>query len=110
MGRANRKPLEVSVLAAADHSCFLGVAGELDLASTSALTEAVERVRSEDHLSTLTIDLAQLEFIDSTGLACLLQIAEDLAQANQSLRVIGASGQVQELFVLTGADKALAGR
>jgi anti-anti-sigma factor len=99
--------LDVSVLAEADHSCFLGLAGELDLASASTLTTAVEAVRSRDHIATLTLDLAELEFIDSSGLASLLQIEKEFSEAGLSLRVTGERGQVKDLLLLTGAVEVL---
>jgi anti-sigma B factor antagonist len=98
---------DVSVLAEANHACFLGLAGELDVASAPTLTAAVEALRSRDHLATLTLDLAELEFMDSTGLACLLRIEKECSEANQKLRVIGEQGQVRDLLLLTGAADAL---
>ncbi len=99
--------LDVSVLAKADDSCFLGLAGELDIASAPTLTEAVEALQSQDGIATLTLDLAELEFIDSTGLACLLQVEKGCSESGLSLRVIGERGQVRDLLLLTGAAAVL---
>jgi anti-anti-sigma factor len=107
MTRRETQLLDVRVLAHGDDGFVVKVAGELDLATAPMLAGTVERVRSENGFAALTIDLAELEFIDSTGLQCLLQIAGECEQSGLGFRTIGEQGQVRGLLALTGAAGAL---
>jgi anti-anti-sigma factor len=61
--------LETSVGAAGDHT-VLRVAGEVDLANAAELETAVEQALGES-AGPLVVDLADLAYIDSAGLAAL---------------------------------------
>ncbi len=50
----------------------IAVSGELDLASSPALQEELDRVASSD-AQLVIIDLRELEFMDSTGLSVLVR-------------------------------------
>jgi anti-sigma B factor antagonist len=50
---------------------IVGVSGELDIASVGALQTALEELRGTGW-SSIVIDLRELTFIDSSGLALLL--------------------------------------
>ena len=61
-----------------DRGAMLHLAGELDLATAAKLTHALEelaRLPDQD----LVLDLSELEFIDSTGVHVLLDVANSLA-------------------------------
>jgi anti-sigma B factor antagonist len=99
--------LKVSLLALTDESCCLGVAGELDVANAPELTRAVEQALAEDGVVNVTLELGSLEFIDSTGLQCLIDLSQGCSAAGRRLRAIGQKGQVGDLFRLTGVDRVL---
>jgi anti-sigma B factor antagonist len=75
----------------------LTLRGELDLASVTTL-EGELRDAGADGFRHVVIDLSGLEFMDSSGLHCLLR-AKAASQGRFSLRP-GAE-QVQRLFELT---------
>ena len=51
--------------------CVLAITGALDMATAATVTDAVANVCS-DGASSLTFDLRELTFMDSTGLRALL--------------------------------------
>ncbi len=84
-----------------ERGAVLKLRGELDISTVPEL----ERLLAEcerDAPSDMVIDLGQLEFMDSTGLAIIVA-ADQAAQANgYRLRLRQGSPQVQRLFQLTG--------
>jgi anti-anti-sigma factor len=82
-----------------DGSLVLVVEGELDIATSHLLDEALERAVSTDALS-IVIDLGAVSFIDSTGLHVLIRHAQE---SRPRIRLTKGSAQVQRLFELSGA-------
>jgi anti-anti-sigma factor len=88
-----------------NHATVVAVRGELDLASSPALEEELERVAELDS-SLVVIDLRELEFMDSTGLSILLKAHQRAEHAGQRFGVVNGPQQVQRLLSLTGvADR-----
>lgn len=75
--------------------------GSLDLATAptvrAALTEATEK-GSHD----LIVDLAQLEFLDSTGLGVLIGAHRRTAERGGSFRLVVGEGSILRLLNITG--------
>lgn len=84
----------------------LSVRGELDLASSPALEEQVERAVAEAQ-STVIIDLRELEFMDSTGLSVLIRAHQRAQEAGHRLAIVNGSRQVRRLLSLTGVAERL---
>ncbi len=87
------------------HSTVITVSGELDLASSPALQEELDRVAaSESQL--LIIDLRDLDFMDSTGLSVLVRAHQRIEEQGRQLAMVKGPQQVQRLLNLTGvADR-----
>jgi anti-sigma B factor antagonist len=77
------------------------VHGELDLVTGPCLQTRVEGV-IESSASNVIIDLADVGYIDSTGLAVLLAAHDRLARTGRHLRVENPSVQVLRLFEICG--------
>jgi anti-anti-sigma factor len=79
--------------------------GELDIATAPELEELLARLRHHGHA--VTIDLAEVTFIDSTGLTALME-AHRLAHSNGwSFSVRRPSPAVQRVFDLAGVGRLL---
>jgi anti-anti-sigma factor len=78
---------------------LIALAGELDLAVASQLTVALERASG---CSLALVDLGSCEFIDSTGLAALVQASNQMKDEGRRLAVFGADDQVLRVLSLTG--------
>ncbi len=86
--------------------CTLALVGELDLANAPTLSATLERAQSESGAH-LTIDLSELEFIDSTGIAVLVAIYRQLAGSDRLTFVASKKSAVRRVMALTGLDAEL---
>jgi anti-sigma B factor antagonist len=83
----------------------IAVSGELDLASSPALQEELDRVAASD-ATLLIIDLRDLDFMDSTGLSVLVRAHQRIEEQGRQLAMVKGPQQVQRLLSLTGvADR-----
>jgi len=86
-----------------DSICTLAAAGELDMANAPAFTSELTRLEASG--APLRIDLSELEFIDSTGIAILVAAYQRL---DGRLRLVPSQAPgVQRVMSLTGLDTEL---
>ena len=79
------------------------VAGELDLATVPQLRQVVDaHARSGQ---TMVIDLREIEFIDSMGLAALVRARHRAIARGASLALVAAPEPVHKVFTLTHLDR-----
>jgi anti-sigma B factor antagonist len=82
---------------------IIAVSGELDLASSPALQEELDRAADSEML---IIDLRELDFMDSTGLSVLVRAHQRAEEQGRRLAMVKGPQQVQRLLSLTGvADR-----
>jgi anti-sigma B factor antagonist len=82
---------------------IIAVSGELDLASSPALQEELDRASDSDMM---IIDLRELDFMDSTGLSVLVRAHQRAEEQGRRLAMVKGPQQVQRLLSLTGvADR-----
>ena len=86
-------------------SARLVLSGELDLASSNSLVDAVTRLVGAD-AKEIVLDIGPLVFIDSTGLRALLSSRAACAEKDTALMLAPApeqvSPQVRRLLQVTG--------
>ncbi|BCJ56641.1 STAS domain-containing protein [Micromonospora endophytica] len=84
----------------------LRLAGELDMSSAPQLTAAIDRLAAAGERR-LLVDLTDLTFCDSTGIAVFVR-GDNRATADGGwLRVTGATGRVERVLQLTGLSEVL---
>src|SRR5918912_3511410 len=84
----------------------LEVTGEVDIASASKLISGLnEAVGDCDH--PVVVDLSAVDFMDSTGLALLLNAHRRLARREQGFAVVCADGPVHRVFEITDMVETL---
>ncbi len=81
--------------------------GELDGATAKGLEAEFIRIEATS-VSRIVLDLCELEFIDSTGLAVILRADRRANNDGHVLRVLRPQGQVARIFELTHLDEVLA--
>jgi len=81
----------------------VAISGEIDLTSAPRLDDEVTGL-IEDAVMTLTIELAGVSFMDSTGLRVLLKASKLLDTAGGSLVLRGPSDPVRRLLEVSGLD------
>jgi len=79
----------------------LRLSGELDASSVSMLEQAAER-QFEIGVSAVTLDLSELMFIDSTGLAAVVLVSRLCERDDRALEIVPGPRAVQRLFEITG--------
>ncbi|MFH8369613.1 STAS domain-containing protein [Streptomyces sp. NPDC018031] len=84
---------------------LVAVAGELDLQTSPRLQDAV--LAAPLGGQTLHLDLAEVSFMDSTGLNLLLRLRRRLRTEDGRLRISGLQDQPARLLHLTGTYELL---
>jgi anti-anti-sigma factor len=85
----------------------LGLVGELDMANAATLATELERAEAGG-AEPLTVDLSELEFIDSTGIAVLVAAHRRANADGEHLRFVRSRAiGVQRVMDVTGLDKEL---
>ena len=82
------------------------VSGELDLASSPALEQELERC-SGSEAEVVIVDLRKLEFMDSTGLSVLVRAHQRATEGGSRFGIVKGPPQVQRLLDLTGVARRL---
>jgi anti-sigma B factor antagonist len=80
--------------------------GELDLATAPLLESAFNTVFRDADAAMIVVDLTELSFMDSTGIALLIRMHGACADVDR-LRVINGSPAVERMLDLTGVRARL---
>ncbi|MEV6691900.1 STAS domain-containing protein [Micromonospora sp. NPDC051196] len=84
----------------------LRLAGELDMSSAPELNEAIDQLAAAGQRR-LLVDLTDLTFCDSTGIAVFVRGDNRAAAQGGWLRVTGATGRVERVLKVTGLADVL---
>lgn len=88
-----------------DGAC-LRLAGELDLSTAPELTAAIDKLIAAGETRVL-LDLTDLTFCDSTGMAVFVRGDNRAAADGGWLRLTGANGRVERVLQVTGLAEVL---
>jgi anti-anti-sigma factor len=80
-------------------------AGEIDISTVTQLRERLFEIAVSG--APLVVDLNQVSFIDSVGLAVLVGAANRAASHGSSLQVVCAPPKIRQLVRLTGLDRRI---
>jgi anti-anti-sigma factor len=99
--------LEITTTAGDAGEVVLRVLGELDINTEPALTTALREVIESSPGQEVVVDLAELSFIDSSGVRALLEGSDRATRRGTRLRARNARGIVARVLYLTGVDELL---
>jgi anti-anti-sigma factor len=88
-----------------DGTFWLQLFGEFDMAAAEAFTEILSMPEAADR--PVVIDLSGLDFLDSTGVACLLRANSRAELRRQELRFTRGPVKVARILELTGVEHLL---
>ncbi|MCK2245476.1 MULTISPECIES: STAS domain-containing protein [unclassified Crossiella] len=88
-------------------TAVVAVSGEVDM-YTAPLLEDCLRTESVAASRRLVVDLSQVDFLDSSGLALLVQVHQQAKEQERELRVVCVEGIVKRAITSTGLDSTLA--
>ena len=84
----------------------VAVDGEIDLSTCGELRAAV--LKCADGAERLLLDLERVDFIDTTGLATLLELRSTLQAKRVLFEILAADGPVRQAVDVTGLGHLLA--
>ena len=88
-------------------SAILALVGELDMRTAGQLLDRLAEQRANG-VTDVTVDLAKLSFMDSSGLKALIDMHDRARAEAWELRMIAPEYEAAALVLrVTGADKAL---
>jgi anti-anti-sigma factor len=105
VSEAAGQPIELAV-AELECDAVAGVAvrGEVELATEPVLTAAVqEAIRCSS--GPFVIDLGAVDFLDSTGIHCLVRARALLGREDRALAILRPRDNVRRVLALTGIDE-----
>jgi anti-sigma B factor antagonist len=83
------------------------VCGDVDIASAGLLVEAVTAGAEPAPQAGVVLELTAVEFMDSTGIRAILEIAGGLDQHNGGLVLLNPADSVAKLLTLAGIDERI---
>ncbi len=99
-------PFSVTCTARDGDGALVHLSGELDLSTAAELTAVLDGLAA-DGARRLLLDLTDLTFCDSTGIAAFVRADNRAADDGGWLRVTGATGRVRRVLQVTGLDEVL---
>jgi anti-anti-sigma factor len=94
---------QLSIVVEQQHNRMLiRLRGELDVATTSLLAATLSQANSE-----IVVDLADVAFVDASGLGVLARASVRAESHGDHLSVVNVDSLTQRMFQLTGLDSLL---
>src|ERR1700679_3813982 len=105
MTEDGRDPLEIEVQSS-DERTLVTLSGELDASTATFLYDKLSDLEVDD-VHHVVLDLAQVTFMDSTGLGVIVTEHKRLAHSGGSLTIFSPPSSVRRLFEITGLTSLL---
>jgi len=80
--------------------------GEIDISNAHYFRKQLETALAEVKQN-ITIDLAELNYIDSTGLGVIIGVYGSVKKDGFTVKVLNPKDNVKKLLVISGLDKIL---
>jgi anti-sigma B factor antagonist len=87
-----------------DKSGVIKMSGEIDYTVTPKIREGLINY-IEKTQGALVLDLSQLNYLDSSGLAVFIEARRHLADKGRILQIVAVTPEVKKIFQLTQVDK-----
>ncbi|MCA1841357.1 MAG: STAS domain-containing protein [Actinobacteria bacterium] len=84
------------------------MSGEFDMLSIASTEKAFGRLLGRtEPIELIEVDMSQVSFIDSSGIAMLVDLKKKIEAAKGKLRVVSPSPFVQKVFRVTGLSEVI---
>jgi anti-sigma B factor antagonist len=93
-------------LTATDDEVTVALAGELDMSNAETLRRLLDSVVDAQPV-TVNVDLANLSFLDSSGIQCLVDAAQAASSVGCHVVVRNPSDIIVRVLMICGVDKVL---
>lgn len=98
--------LSIKTIADDEQGIVVAAIGEVDVSCASELRDAIDAALASE-ASSLTIDLAEVPYIDSTGIGVLVGAAHRGADAGKDVRVANPQRNVRRVLDMLGVTGEL---
>jgi anti-anti-sigma factor len=92
------------VLSEMDHGVKLQLTGEVDLHNSPGVREKLLEA-AERKVALVLVDLTGVHYIDSSGLATLVECLQHLSSYGGKLALVGATKTTRDVFAIARLDK-----
>ena len=87
----------------------VAVSGDVDLSTSPGVERAIREAVAAPGTTTVRVDLAAVDFLDSSGISVLLRGRRSADEHGVAYRVIGAHGIARRVLEISGAWTHLCG-
>jgi anti-anti-sigma factor len=101
-------PLALTRSSTSNGTVRLAASGEIDICNVDRLRTTIETIVREPATERLTLDFADLDYIDSMGVSALIAGARLSRQNSTDFSVINPRGEVLRVLRILGLDGVLA--
>jgi len=93
-----------------DSTAVVVPVGEIDMVSGPAVAYEIDAAVEATDVQLIVVDLAQVSFLDSSGIGVLLKGRRQADEHGKTYRVTGAGGFVLQILDMTGVWSHLSGQ
>ena len=93
--------MDISVRQATGNTVVVEVSGQIDLSNSTQLRKVLLREIKENHTARLAINLSKVSYIDSSGIASLVEGLKAARDAGSRLMLVGVIGSAREVLQLS---------
>jgi anti-sigma B factor antagonist len=86
---------------------LLRVVGDVDVSVAADLLEAIVTAASVANAEAVRLDLSEVGFIDSSGVAALVRAHRSLSERSTKVTLAGSSPAVDHVLAITGVDELI---
>lgn len=83
------------------------VSGEVDVSNADVLRDAIDKAVCSEGVQVVEVDMAQVPYIDSTGIGVLVGGAHRAQDAGASFSLVGAQDNVVRILGMLGVDEVI---
>lgn len=96
--------MEVNVRKIND-SLYISLDGEIDHHESAKIRDGLDDLIFEERPLELVFDFSKIKFMDSSGLGLVLGRYRIIKELGGSVKIVGASEQIEKIFIMSGVDK-----
>ena len=85
--------------------CRIRISGDLTAFTCTKLSDAVNAAVA-DGVERVDLDLAEIDFMDSSGVQCLVQVRSAAEDSGAALAVVALTDRVERILEITGLLRA----
>ncbi len=88
----------------AQGGCIVDASGEIDMQSSPKMREQLRDLVAKEP-KRIVVNLAEVKYIDSSGLATLVECLQSTKKLDTQLVLIGMNDNVKDIFELSGLNR-----